>query len=788
MKINSEKTNEVEILGADAKKFSVDTSNSMIISLLRDRMYKNKIGAVAREIASNSRDANREAGRGDVPIIISFEDSEFDLLSESEMSISFQDNGIGISPERMDKIFIKYGSSTKRDSDEFTGGFGIGAKTPFAYSDNFFIETIVENNGIKTKYSYQSLIATDENGQEETNMILLFEEITKENTGTKITVPIKNKEDREKFEFEVIYATYFWNVQPKFNNFISNLKTKDVVYEDDNSLIIYNTQLFKSNNKFIILVDEIPYEIDSEILKSRFEKIKEIRYRNSFKWIYKFNTGEISVSGSREDIEHTASNEIKIIERIKDTLNLFDSLSEEMMNISKSYLESCLLLEALNFSKNVYSSSFNTVSDILKTENLQKYNTKLMFFLGELLVYKEVFNEDLRRIFLNFHYNNKRVIAKLSFQHLIIHKYNISNNSGKMLGDKGYLECKFSDINDLKDSIYFLDVKKKTPSQNLTLKLRHEEHGYIIITTDSTEETSELKEFKNLGIEVKLYSEIEKTISETKRKYSKSDVINVPVKIIETHRYGSICWDSINLKYDKKSKKFFEKEGTVIEQIERQSTLTDFNKICYITKKSLSDFSNKKTYNRPVGIDEKQEEIRKILRDEKVVLIGISEQKEKYFKENNIKSLTEMFEILLKNKKKSEKIIDVIFHSIVKNSLFSYKILKEINLKKEVKNALENVNNKFSFINSEIEKKNTNDYFILSRKINLINLEFLSKFHINVENDVIKDFEIINKFIEESDVLKMLLEIQKTGRFVINDEDKKEIFKNSKNEMLKIIK
>ena len=99
-----------------------------------EEMYKNKIGAVAREISSNSRDANREAGRSDSPIAITIS-SENNLLSEETNSISFQDNGVGISPERMDNIFLKYGGSTKRDSDEFTGGFGIGAKTPFAYTD-----------------------------------------------------------------------------------------------------------------------------------------------------------------------------------------------------------------------------------------------------------------------------------------------------------------------------------------------------------------------------------------------------------------------------------------------------------------------------------------------------------------------------------------------------------------------------------------------------------------------------------------------------------------------------
>jgi DNA topoisomerase VI subunit B len=127
MKLKTEKK-DFQSLGAESKQFSVDTSDTMVIRLLRDKMYKNKIGAVAREIASNSRDANREAGRGETPIAITIQIEKNGLLAENTLSISFKDNGIGISPERMDKIFLKYGSSTKRDTDEFTGGFGIGAK------------------------------------------------------------------------------------------------------------------------------------------------------------------------------------------------------------------------------------------------------------------------------------------------------------------------------------------------------------------------------------------------------------------------------------------------------------------------------------------------------------------------------------------------------------------------------------------------------------------------------------------------------------------------------------
>ena len=113
MKLKGEKK-EFDLIGGQSQQFSVDTEDTMIIRLLRDKMYKNKIGAVAREIASNSRDANREAGKKDTPVEIEISNGLGDILSDEETYISFKDSGIGITPDRMEKIFLKYGGSTKQ--------------------------------------------------------------------------------------------------------------------------------------------------------------------------------------------------------------------------------------------------------------------------------------------------------------------------------------------------------------------------------------------------------------------------------------------------------------------------------------------------------------------------------------------------------------------------------------------------------------------------------------------------------------------------------------------------
>lgn len=63
---------------------------------------------------SNARDANREVGRGDVPI-------EVTISSLNGHMLYIKDNGPGIDPERMATVYTRYGSSTKRGTTSRPG-------------------------------------------------------------------------------------------------------------------------------------------------------------------------------------------------------------------------------------------------------------------------------------------------------------------------------------------------------------------------------------------------------------------------------------------------------------------------------------------------------------------------------------------------------------------------------------------------------------------------------------------------------------------------------------------
>jgi hypothetical protein len=350
MKIQKNKSQSA-VTGVENKmQFSVDTNNQMIISILRDKLYSNKIAAVCREVSSNSRDANREAGREDVPVIITIDKNNYLLSEEGEITIGFKDSGIGITPDRIENVFLKYGNSTKRDSNLQTGGFGIGAKTPFAYSKEFMIVSVSEVEGKTMKHTYQAAIVNDESGIESSELFLIDECETTEKTGTEIIVPIQS-EDLTEFQKEVFRATFYWEVKPVLNGFEDYLLYNNYksVLDFPNSSLHCNNAVFgllkiSNSSRTSLNIDGIAYpfdlykliKINDEEKYNKFKNSKTFRLLSNNSYANKqffielsFKTGELSLSASREEIEYTKENSNTIIDRILE----FD---ENLLNHMKS--------------------------------------------------------------------------------------------------------------------------------------------------------------------------------------------------------------------------------------------------------------------------------------------------------------------------------------------------------------------------------------------------------------------------------------------------------------------
>jgi hypothetical protein len=402
----------------EESSFSISEQDmGLVFEILRSKVYENPIGSICREICSNARDANREVGKANVPIKVEIEENqiinhhEYERIDDSEKlssyNLTISDKGPGISPDRMKNVFLKYAASTKRHSNEFTGGFGLGAKTPFSYTDKFTIETVVD--GIK--YIYIAVVDESLKGK----ILLLEEKKTKESNGTSIVIPIKYR-DRATFEKEIIYYTFFWETRPTLTNFsresLSFFEINIEYVEIDHKVLCAHfndnrlSYLFPIGD-WISLIDGIPYKTKNylTVLSSSSDK--------SILKIIKFENSEIDITVNRENLQYTERTEEKIKSIQSSVLKKAHDFVERLLSVSPSYFEFLITLDSLkNRSLKIEDHREN---QFLFDSMFQFLNLEQVTYQGRLPVSFSTFFQDYKvHIVLSGNYLSHSRVTKFS--------------------------------------------------------------------------------------------------------------------------------------------------------------------------------------------------------------------------------------------------------------------------------------------------------------------------------------------------------------------------------------
>ncbi len=127
------------------------SANAQAFRLLSDTLYSDKISSILRELGSNAVDSHQAADRPDLPF-------EVKLPNSLDTRFYLRDWGIGLDEQEVYDVYLSYFASSKQGSNEFIGGFGLGSKSPFAYTDTFSL--IAVKNGVKRTF----LVYLDESG------------------------------------------------------------------------------------------------------------------------------------------------------------------------------------------------------------------------------------------------------------------------------------------------------------------------------------------------------------------------------------------------------------------------------------------------------------------------------------------------------------------------------------------------------------------------------------------------------------------------------------------------
>ena len=300
---------------AAAKVFQMFTKN----------VYSNPIGTVVREIVSNCFDSHVEACVN-YPVII-----KKSIDANDVMYISFIDYGVGMSEERIYDIYGVYFETTKDETDELIGGYGIGGKTPFAYMrynenkidyDNSFYVITNYNN---VKYTYLMM-----EGLESPEIALLHTEFTTDRNGTEVRIPILKK-DLKSFKKEIVKQLYYFE-----NIIFEGFEIPETEYPDEHDKIINadyqivrgKSFLFRGkdcNDYVHVCLGRVAYPIDFSVLNLNSSDF-------SIPIALRFDIGELNVTLSRESLDYSKEDKNNLIKS-----RLIEAMSEIKELLVKQY-------------------------------------------------------------------------------------------------------------------------------------------------------------------------------------------------------------------------------------------------------------------------------------------------------------------------------------------------------------------------------------------------------------------------------------------------------------------
>jgi hypothetical protein len=291
MKLAEEKKNLQSNFGDENSQSMGIGDESVVIDILRNRLYENKIQTLVQEYMSNARDAHREIGQTDKQIEVQFP-------TRNSPTFAVRDYGPGITPERMSNVFVLYGASTKRASNKQTGGFGIGAKSGWSYTDSFNIDTYVD--GIHRVYIAH--ISASNKG----SVDLVQECETTEPNGTRISLMAKPYDVRG-FAYAIIRGTMFWTPE-EYPTFTQTEGYQETLPESRGLGIerFMGTNMsgvdctnYTGTGNVTIINDGIPYPMAAGVEIDELRRLQTgVSYLNVF-----IPNGLVQVSASREKID-----------------------------------------------------------------------------------------------------------------------------------------------------------------------------------------------------------------------------------------------------------------------------------------------------------------------------------------------------------------------------------------------------------------------------------------------------------------------------------------------------
>lgn len=277
-------TQEVEVSGVQASNAFTIKTTAAAFQLLSSGLYSNKIRAVIRELACNAHDAHVMV-KSNAPV-------EIKLPNALDTQFYVKDFGPGLNHDQVMRLYTTYFDSTKQDSNDFIGGFGVGSKSPFAYTDSFTVEA--RQNGVSRTYTAY----VDE--RQVPQIVYMGEAPTDEPNGLTVGFPVK-PQDFNKFNEEALSVGSWFETPP-------TLRGTPSVIESIPTLPLSDTVAFPKDRYALpspmVRLGNVAYPIKNRSLESGDERSARTEWLLNRKVILTMDIGTVSVAASREELSY----------------------------------------------------------------------------------------------------------------------------------------------------------------------------------------------------------------------------------------------------------------------------------------------------------------------------------------------------------------------------------------------------------------------------------------------------------------------------------------------------
>lgn len=307
-------------------------NNSTMQQILSNFLYSDKIKSVIRELSTNAFESHLVAGQT--------KPFKVNLPTSLSPQFSIRDFGTGLSKEQLEEMYCVYGASTKRDSNEMTGCFGIGSKSPFAYTDIFTV--ISYYNG--TKY----VVSNTKNTYGQFCYDVLAEVETDEENGLEIIFEVNNN-DIPIFKEKAEQVYKYFNLKPDCNISLKfETNTKKELEHGEWTILGYKSYYYSARS--VVIMGQVAYDIDPQHFKGNDKCLLD-----NCSVEIRVNIGEVSVAPSRENLQYDKHTLDKLSQVLNDCHTYVKKIVEEKIKNCTSKWEAFLIAKKF-FAENSYYS------------------------------------------------------------------------------------------------------------------------------------------------------------------------------------------------------------------------------------------------------------------------------------------------------------------------------------------------------------------------------------------------------------------------------------------------